>query len=88
VREVLIKRRHGERVVEPITGWTEGITPEGHAENWTGDKPYLDAADGEMPISALLTSAVLHDRQMAIPLAMMTSRPVTQACHGSLRSDG
>jgi len=33
--------------------------------------------DGQIPISAVLTSASLHDSQVAIPLATMTTQRVT-----------
>ncbi len=49
----------------------------GHQHHWRGFKLHLDVADGQIPISAVLTSASLHDSQVAIPLATMTSRRVT-----------
>jgi transposase len=48
----------------------------GHAEHWIGYKLHLDTADGCVPISAILTSASVHDSQVAIPLAEMTARRV------------
>ncbi|EQD80668.1 transposase, IS4 family protein, partial [mine drainage metagenome] len=36
----------------------------------------MDAADGEIAISCLLTAASVHDRQLAIPLATMTAARV------------
>ena len=45
----------------------------GHAEHWVGYKLHLDIADGCVPISAILTSASVHDSQVAIPLATMTA---------------
>lgn len=48
----------------------------GHAEHWIGYKLHLDTADGCVPISAILTSASVHDSQVAIPLAEMTARQV------------
>lgn len=48
----------------------------GHTESWIGYKLHLDVADGQIPISAILTSASLHDSQTAIPLAQMTSQRV------------
>src|ERR1039457_5960345 len=36
-----------------------------------------DVADGQIPISCLLTSASLHDSQAALPLAEMTAQRVT-----------
>jgi hypothetical protein len=49
----------------------------GYKESWVGYKFHIDAADGQIPISCILTSASLHDSQAAIPLACMTARRVT-----------
>jgi hypothetical protein len=49
----------------------------GHKETWIGYKLHLDTADGGIPISCILTSASLHDSQVAIPLAAMTEERVT-----------
>jgi hypothetical protein len=49
----------------------------GHTISWIGYKLHLDIADGDVPISALLTSASLHDSQAAIPLATMSAGRVT-----------
>ena len=48
----------------------------GHAVSWIGYKLHLDIADGGVPISAILTSASVHDSQVAIPLATMTAERV------------
>ena len=48
----------------------------GHKETWIGYKLHLDAADGQIPISCILTSASTHDSQVALPLAAMTSQRV------------
>ena len=48
----------------------------GHAEHWIGYKLHLDTGDGCIPISAILTSASVHDSQVAIPLAKMTANRV------------
>jgi hypothetical protein len=50
---------------------------QGHKEYWRGYKLHLDVADGQIPISAVLTSASLHDSQVAIPLAAMSTQRVT-----------
>jgi hypothetical protein len=50
---------------------------QGNTEYWRGYKLHLDVADGQIPISAVLTSASLHDSQVAIPLATMTTTRVT-----------
>jgi hypothetical protein len=45
----------------------------GFHETWRGYKLHLDCIDGDIPVSAILTSASLHDSQAAIPLAQMTA---------------
>ena len=45
--------------------------------HWKGWKLHIDWADGEIPVSALLTSASLHDSQGAIPLAAISAKRVT-----------
>ena len=49
----------------------------GYKTSWNGYKLHLDTNDTGLPISALVTSASLHDSQAAIPLIKMTSRKVT-----------
>ena len=49
----------------------------GHQSYWRGYKLHLDVADGQIPITALLTSANLHDSQAAIPMMHVTSQRVT-----------
>lgn len=49
----------------------------GHEQYWRGYKLHLDVADGQIPISGILTSASVNDSQVAIPLMTMTSARVT-----------
>ena len=49
----------------------------GYKESWNGYKLHLDVADGQIPVTPLLTSASLHDSQAAIPLATISSERVT-----------
>lgn len=49
---------------------------DGHEQCWRGYKLHLDVADGQVPISAVLTSASVHDSQVAIPLMTMSSQRV------------
>jgi hypothetical protein len=72
----------------------------GYQETWIGYKLHLDVADGQIPISCILTSASLHDSQAAIPLARLTAQRVTnlydlmdsaydaQSIHEYIRSRG
>ena len=48
----------------------------GYKETWIGYKLHLDVACGQIPISCVLTSASVHDSQVAIPLMTMTSERV------------
>jgi hypothetical protein len=45
----------------------------GYKETWIGYKLHVDTADGDIPVSCILTSASVHDSQVAIPLATMTA---------------
>jgi hypothetical protein len=49
---------------------------QGNEQYWRGYKFHLDVADGQVPISAVLTSASVHDSQVAIPLVTLTSQRV------------
>jgi hypothetical protein len=48
----------------------------GNLQYWRGYKLHLDVADGQVPISAVLTSASVHDSQVAIPLMTLSSQRV------------
>ena len=49
----------------------------GYKETWTGYKLHIDVACGQTPVSCVLTSASVHDSQVAIPLMTMTSARVS-----------
>jgi len=49
----------------------------GYKVSWTGYKLHLDVIDGDIPVSAILTTASLHDSQVAIPLGQMTGARIT-----------
>jgi hypothetical protein len=49
----------------------------GSKDWWVGYKLHMDVADGQVPISCILTSASVHDSQVAIPLARMSADRVT-----------
>jgi hypothetical protein len=50
---------------------------QGYKVSWVGYKLHLDVADGQIPISAVVTSASVHDSQVSIPLTKMTAERVT-----------
>lgn len=49
----------------------------GYKTSWIGYKLHIDASDGGIPVSCILSSASLHDSQVAIPLAEMTDQRVS-----------
>jgi hypothetical protein len=49
----------------------------GFLETWYGYKLHLDVNDCGFPVSVILTSASVHDSQVAIPLMKYTSSKVT-----------
>jgi hypothetical protein len=49
----------------------------GYKETWIGYKLHIDVACGQIPFSCVLTSASVHDSQVAIPLMTMTSARVS-----------
>ena len=48
----------------------------GYKHTWVGWKLHIDSGDFGIPLSCILTSASVHDSQVAIPLAAMTARRV------------
>lgn len=49
----------------------------GYKVSWKGYKLHLDCIDGDIPVTAILTSASMHDSQAAIPLSQLTSERIT-----------
>jgi len=49
----------------------------GHKYKWKGYKLHVDVVDGDIPVSAILSSASVHDSQVSIPLAQMSYQRVT-----------
>ena len=49
----------------------------GHSAHWIGYKLHLDTIDGDLLVSAVLTSASVHDSQVSIPLAQLSAQRVT-----------
>lgn len=79
----IIERQVGQRLEQNLaelpTGCDVGTkkNSKGFKESWIGYKLHIDTADGDIPISAILTSASVHDSQVAIPLMQQTSARVT-----------
>lgn len=53
------------------------VDSKGYKISWRGYKLHIDTADGDIPISCVLTSASTHDSQVAIPLALISKERVT-----------
>jgi IS5 family transposase len=49
----------------------------GHTTFWIGYKMHLDVSDAGLPITAVTTSASVHDSQVAIPMEKLTAQRVT-----------
>ena len=67
-------------MLEDLPHWCDVGTKKnskGYKETWMGYKFHIDVADGQVPVSCILTSASVHDSQVALPLAAMTSQRVT-----------
>ncbi len=79
----VIERQVGQSVAESLAPFPTACdigskkNSKGCKETWTGYQLPIDTADGDMPVTALLTSAALHDRQAAIPLMRVTGERVT-----------
>lgn len=50
---------------------------QGYKVSWNGYKLHIDTAECGVVISALLTSASVHDSQAAVPLSMMSASKIT-----------
>ena len=56
-----------------VCDWGCKKNSQSRKECWRGYKLHLDVIDGDIPVSFILTSASLHDSQVAIPLAQMSA---------------
>jgi len=56
--------------------WGAKYDSNGNKMRWRGYKLHIDTADGDVPVSAQLSSASVHDSQLGIPMAQMTAERV------------
>jgi len=81
-RGTRIQRQRHQEVARMLNDLPRGCdigtktNSQGHEQHWRGYKLHLDVADGQVPISAVLTGASVHDSQVAIPLMTLTSQRV------------
>lgn len=82
-RGTRLERQRKQVLAQQIAGLSKQCSigakksSKGHQQYWRGYKLHLDVADGQIPISALLTGASVHDSQAAIPLMTLTTERVT-----------
>jgi hypothetical protein len=74
-----VKQTAAAAIGELPTACTVGSkkNAQGYKETWIGYKLHVDTNDNGFPLSVVLTSASLHDSQVAIPMMKMTSEKVT-----------
>lgn len=66
--------------------WGAKRNSQGKQESWKGYKLHLSTVDGGIPVAAILTSASLHDSQVAIPLMQMSSERLGFYCYDLMDS--
>jgi hypothetical protein len=78
-----IERQAGQSLAQMLAELPAGCdvgakkNSKGFKETWIGYKLHIDVACGQIPVSCVLTSASVHDSQVAIPLMTMTSARVS-----------
>ena len=75
-KETVIGRQRGQSLAQMIAELPRQCN-RGSKCNAQGYKLHLDTADCGVPISALLSSASMHDSRAAVPLSLMSSSRVT-----------
>jgi hypothetical protein len=77
--DVQLTRSVAENLAELPCACAIGVKRNSHGfqSSWVGYKLHPDVGDGDLPVSALLTSASVHDNQAAIPLAQLSAQRVT-----------
>lgn len=69
----------GELLASLPTGCDRGAKKDskGNIMYWIGYKLHIDTIDGDIPVSAIVTSASVHDSQVAIPLSAISAKKIT-----------
>lgn len=87
----VVERQRGMELEEMLAGLGRvcnfGVKQKtgGGAYHWIGYKLHVPWADGEIPIAMILTSASVHDSQVAIPLETMSAGRV-RSCYALMDS--
>ena len=83
VKESRLQRQRQQNLAQMLdeipTTCTRGTkcNAQGYKISWNGYKLHVDTADCGVPISALLSSASMHDSVAAIPLSLISAQRVT-----------
>lgn len=86
IREVKpgkLEQQRGKPLAEMLKEWPRECdrgskcNAQGYKNSWNGYKLHIDTTDCGIPVSALLSSASMHDSLAAIPLSLMTAERVT-----------
>lgn len=78
-RGTLIQRQRHLKLPQMLAGLPRACdigvktSSKGHRQYWRGFKLHADVADGQIPISLILTSASVHDANAAIPLMSLSA---------------
>jgi len=77
--ELQLERNLDENLLDLTYGcdWGTKKNSKGKTYKWRGYKLHLDSVDGDIPVSAVVTSASVHDSQVAIPLSQMSNDRIT-----------
>jgi hypothetical protein len=77
--EIQLTRGLNENLADipTVCDWGTKRDSKGNSYSWVGYKLHIDTIDGDIPASAILSSASMHDSQAAIPLAQTSALRVT-----------
>lgn len=77
--EIQLTRELNENLADipTVCDWGTKRDSKGNCYSWVGYKLHIDTIDGDIPVSAILSSASMHDSQAAIPLSQLSARRVT-----------
>jgi len=63
--------------IPAVCDWGTKRDSKGNSYSWVGYKLHIDTIDGDIPVSAILSSASMHDSQASIPLSQISAQRVT-----------
>lgn len=82
-KKMTVKRQRGQDLAQMLAEIPSvcdrgtKCNAQGYKVSWNGYKLHLDSADCGVPISALLSSASMHDSRAAVPLSLISASRVT-----------